>query len=101
MKRVSLAVIGMLLSAPSWAGGGHFAGHNMFSPTETRGINILRPHDVISPPDAHFVSRPHDVISPPDSRGIYRPADVISPPDAHGAAIDGLTGPLVKPAWKD
>jgi hypothetical protein len=94
MKCVSLAVIGMLLSAPSWAGGAHFA-----------PSGAMHPFDVVAPPASHGFGaiRPHDVVAPPAAHGIgtIRPDDVVAPPAARSVGIDSVSGPLVKPAWKD
>jgi hypothetical protein len=87
MKRAVLTVVGVLLSAPSWAGGGgHFAPHMMSSPSETRQFAINRPHDIIVGPTSHAATTPNDIIVGPTS---------------HGVGTETAYGPLVKPAWKD
>jgi len=100
MKRAVFAILGVLISAPSWAhGGGHFA-----SPIEEH-VGIARPSDTVAPPDSHGVgvARPYDTVAPPDGRGVgfTRPYDTVAPPDSHNVGIDTANGPLVKPAWKD
>jgi hypothetical protein len=83
MKRALLAVCGVVLSMPAFAGG-HFAPHSFSSGLSVAGVT--RPHDVSIPPDAHGVLslfRPHDVSIPPDAFRVGRPAsDVSIPPDA-------------------
>ena len=88
MKRVSLAVIGMLLSAPSWAGGAHFSPRDYVQPPASHGIGVFHPHDYVQPPAARGI-------------GSYRPYDYVQPPASRNINTDVATGPLVKPAWKD
>lgn len=83
MKRASLAIIGMFLSAPALAGG-HFA-----------------PHDIVIPPLSHQVMRPHDIVIPPTAHWVAQPRDIVIPPLSRSVVASVPSGPLVKPAWRD
>jgi len=104
MKRTILAIVGVLLAAPSWAGGAHFAPHDIWVPPAAQRTSIERPRDIWVPPATRRTSieRPRDIWVPPASRSVSanRPSDIWVPPASHGTSIEAM-GPLVKPAWKD
>ena len=119
MKRLVVAVLGVLVAAPAWAGG-HFEPHSMVAPSVNGLTHVWRPSEAISPPDALRIFRPSEAISPPDSFRhpdeaisppvAYRvglPSEAISPPDSYRIPSEAISppdlalGPLVKPVWKD
>ena len=50
MKRLVVAVLGVLVAAPAWAGG-HFEPHSMVAPSVNGLTHVWRPSEAISPPD--------------------------------------------------
>lgn len=105
MKRALLAVCGLLLAAPAFAGGrGHFTPHDTLTPPAAHEVGGLRnmfsreiPRETV-----HMV--PRDTLTPPamgHSVDYLRPSDTLTPPAAHTAELGLANMRLVKPAWAE